>query len=138
MAKKIEAYVDTSALIAFLDKSDTYHKFFAKLFANPPTLITTSLVINEGHAWFLRRYDIQKAIEFICFIEDFSKKLEILPVGQNELNESYNYIRKFSDQRLTIVDAVGLNVMDSKKIRSCWSTDHHLSFTGSTLVINEG
>lgn len=137
MAKKTEAYVDTSALIAFLDKSDTYHKLFARLFASPPTLITTSLVINEGHAWFLRRYDIQRAIEFICFIEDFLKHMSIYPIGLKELNESYTYIRKFSDQKLTLADAVGLNLMASEKIKECWSTDHHLGFTGATLIINK-
>jgi len=137
MATKIDAYVDTSALIAFLDRSDTYHKLFARLFAAPVGLITTSLVINEGHAWFLRRYDIHRAMEFICFIEDFSKHLTIVPIGLKELDESYYYIRKFSDQKLTLVDAVGLHLMESRKIRECWSTDHHLSLTGATLVIND-
>jgi predicted nucleic acid-binding protein len=57
MAGKTDAYVDTSALIAFVDRSDTYHLTFRRLFAKPPALLTTTLVIAEGHAWFLRRYD---------------------------------------------------------------------------------
>ena len=35
-----EAYVDPSALIAFMDKSDTYHFLFRRLFASPPRLVT--------------------------------------------------------------------------------------------------
>ena len=33
--QKTEAYVDTSALIAFADRSDTYHSLFRRLFSNP-------------------------------------------------------------------------------------------------------
>ena len=32
MARKTECYVDTSALIAFLDRSDSYHSLFKRLF----------------------------------------------------------------------------------------------------------
>ena len=54
MDKKTEVYVDTSAFIAFTDGSDTYHPLFYRLFADPPRLVTTSLVISEGHGWFLK------------------------------------------------------------------------------------
>jgi predicted nucleic acid-binding protein len=49
MAKSREAYVDTSAFIAFMDASDRHHPLFARLFADPPPLVTTPLVIAEGH-----------------------------------------------------------------------------------------
>ncbi len=51
MAKNRDAYVDTSAFIAFADRSDSYHNLFRRLFADPPRLVTTPLVIAEGHAW---------------------------------------------------------------------------------------
>ena len=57
MARKTECYVDTSAWIAFLDGSDSYHGLFRKLFSDPPPLVTSALVVAEGHGWFLRRYD---------------------------------------------------------------------------------
>src|SRR5207302_4237245 len=49
MATKTEAYVDTSALIAFLDRSDSFHPLFRRLFSNPPRLVTSALVVAEGH-----------------------------------------------------------------------------------------
>lgn len=52
MATKTEAYVDTSALIAFADRSDTYHPLFRRLFSEPPRLVTTTLVAAEGYGWF--------------------------------------------------------------------------------------
>ena len=41
MARRTECYVDTSALIAFLDRSDSYHPIFRRLFADLPIVILT-------------------------------------------------------------------------------------------------
>lgn len=136
MVAKTDAYVDTSALIALVDRSDTYHRLFYQLFAEPPQLITTTLVIAEGHAWFLRRYDRTKALSFLAMIEDMTP-LEIAAVGRSEHTEATLLLRKFSDQDLTVTDAVGLHMMRILKIKRCWSTDFHLGLTGVSLVINE-
>ena len=136
MAKKTEAYVDTSALIAFADRSDTYHPLFRRLFADPPSLVTTTLVIAEGHGWFLKRYDRNKALEYLGMIESMHP-LKITSVGRREQGGATDLLRRFSDQDLTLTDAVGLNLMEMRRIRSCWSTDFHLSLTGIPLVIKE-
>ena len=134
MATKAEVYVDTSAFIALADRSDTYHPLFYRLFSDPPIIITTPMVIAEGHAWFLRRYDRTRALQFLAMIE-MMKPLKILSVDESEQDGAIRLIRKFSDQDLTLVDAVGLHIMNSHKIRLCWSTDFHLRLTGATLVI---
>ena len=46
MAQSAEAYVDTSAFIAFADRSDTWHPLFVRLFAAPPKLVTSLLAIH--------------------------------------------------------------------------------------------
>lgn len=137
MAGKIEAYVDTSALIAFADRSDTHHPAFRRLFAKPPSLLTTTLVVAEGHAWFLRRYDRTRALQFLAMVEDMSP-LTVAAVGPKEQEEAAAILRRFSDQDLTMTDAVGLHVMRARRIRLCWSTDFHLAITGVPLVINQG
>lgn len=136
MAKKTDAYVDTSALISFIDRSDTYHPLFRRLFSNPPPLVTTSLVIAEGHAWFLRRYDRNRALQFLAMIEDMTP-LNMVPVGRDEQFGATLILRKFSDQNLTLTDALGLYIMNREKVKQCWSTDFHLGLTGISLVINE-
>jgi predicted nucleic acid-binding protein len=135
MAKTAEAYVDTSALIAFADRSDSYHPLFRKLFADPPLLITTPLVVAEGHGWFLKRYDRTRGLQFVSMIEEMP--LRISPVRSEEQNECVNLLRKFSDQDLTLADAAGLYLMKSRRIRLCWSTDFHLSLMGVPLVIHQ-
>jgi len=136
MVERTEVYVDTSAFIAFLDRSDTHHALFRRLFSEPPGIVTTALVIAEGHAWFLRRYDRYRALQFLALIEDL-EPLKVAPVGSAEQAGAARLLRRFSDQDLTLTDAVGLHVMQERKVGTCWSTDFHLGLTGAKLVINE-
>ena len=135
MAKSPEAYVDTSALIAFADRSDTYHALFKRLFSDPPSLATTTLVVAEGHAWFLRRYDRTRALQFMGMIEEMSF-MAVLAVGPKEQAAAVGILRRFSDQDLTMTDAVGLHILRLRRLKRCWSTDFHLGLTGVPLVIH--
>jgi len=135
MATKTEAYVDTSALIALADRSDSHHPLFRQLFANPPRLVTTPLVIAEGHGWFLRRYDAVRSLQFLAMV-DAMTPLRVLSVGRREQRAGAEILRRFSDQRLTLTDAVGLHLMAEHEVASCWSTDFHLGLTGVPLVIH--
>lgn len=136
MAKKIKAYVDTSALISFLDASDSYHGIFSRLFAEPPGLVSTPLVLAEGHAWFLRRYDSGRAIQFLNFIEEL-EPLRLVAADKTLYVQGAALIKKFRDQPLTLTDAVGLALMREMGLRSCWSTDRHLGLTGVPLIIHQ-
>ena len=135
MARKTEAYVDTSALIAFADQSDTFHALFRRLFSEPPSLVTTTLVIAEGHGWFLRRYDTTRGLQFLAMVESM-RPLRVLSVGALYQRAGASLLREFSDQRLTLTDAVGLHVMRDRRVARCWSTDFHLGLTGVPLVIH--
>jgi len=134
MGRKTECYVDTSAFIAFLDRSDSYHPLFYRLFSEPPPLITSSLVIAEGHGWFLRRYDQRRAVQFLAFI-DALPDLKLWPFDVAELTKTARIVKKFADQELTLADAHGLSVMGEAHIGCCWSTDRHLGLGGVPLVV---
>ncbi len=136
MATRTDSYVDTSALIAFADRSDTHHPLFRRLFSEPPRLVTTTLVVAEGHGWFLKRYDRTKALQFLGMLEAM-QPLRVLSVDARELGEATQLLRRFADQDLTLADAVGLHVMEARSVQSCWSTDFHLGLTGVPLVIHE-
>lgn len=136
MAKSREAYVDTSALIALADRSDLHHELFRRLFADPPPLVTSLLVISEGHAWFLRRYDRHRALHFLGMVEQMTP-LHVVSVGPTEQHAAVALIRRFSDQGLTLVDAMGLYLMRLRKTPACWSTDFHLGLTGVPLAIHK-
>lgn len=132
MAQKTESYVDTSAFIAFLDRSDSYNSLFKGLFSDPPALSTSALVVAEGYGWFLRRYDQRKALTFLNFIQELP--IRIIGFDELELEKAKAFVKKFADQKLTLADAHGLAVMKAQRIATCWSTDRHLGLTGATLV----
>jgi len=134
MASKTESYVDTSALIAFLDRSDSYHPLFRRLFSSPPRLVTSALVVAEGHGWFLRRYDRQRALQFLNFLDELTV-LTIQPFDHEELIKAGRLVKKFSDQSLTLADAHGLALMSERRTSTCWSTDRHLGLTGAMLIM---
>jgi len=136
MARSPEAYVDTSALIAFADRSDSHHPLFRTLFADPPELLTSTLVVAEGHGWFLKRYDRLRALQFLAMIEDMAP-LRLLAVGRAEQAGALKLLRRYSDQDLTLVDGVNLHLMRERRIRRCWSTDFHMRLSGVPLVIDE-
>jgi len=129
-----QAYVDTSAFIAFLDRSDSHHSLFRRLFSETPRLVTSALVIAEGHGWFLRRYDQRRAMQFLSFIEELTP-LVIRPFNGEALKGASQFVRKFGDPRLTLADAHGLMIMREERIPLCWSCDRHLGLTGVKLVI---
>jgi predicted nucleic acid-binding protein len=126
--------VDTSAFIAFLDRSDSYHLAFKRLFSSPPVLVTSALVVAEGHGWFLRRYDRHRATEFLAFVEALSA-MRVQMFDQGELLKVRRMLANFNDQNLTLADAHGLAIMKDLRHTICWSTDRHLSLTGIPLAI---
>jgi predicted nucleic acid-binding protein len=134
MARKTECYIDTSALIAFLDRSDSYHLLFRRLFSTPPPIATSSLVIAEGFGWFLRRYNQQRAVQFLAFVEELPQ-LVVEPFGAQQLPSAGAIVKRFHHQKLTLADAHGLAIMEGRRTETCWSTDRHMSLTGVALVV---
>ena len=123
-------------MIAFLDKSDSYHLTCKRLFAAPPALVTSALVIAEGHGWFLRRYDRHRAAEFLAFVEALPA-LTVQAFDVTELSKVRRVLARFGDQTLTLADAHGLVIMKDRRNAICWSTDRRLGLTGVGFAIVE-
>ena len=134
MAQKTECYVDTSGFIAFLDKSDSYHSLYRRLFSEPPPLVTSALVIAEGHGWFLRRYDQRRAVQFLAFIGTLPG-IVIEAFDAEALSRASRIVKKYADQKLTLADAHGLAILQTNRPSACWSTDRHLGLSGVPLAI---
>ena len=98
---------------------DSFHALFRRLFSVP--LSTSSLVVAERHGWFLRRYDQNRAHQFLAFI-DALPGLTIRGFDAPELAKTGRIVKKFADQNLTLADAQGLAIMRELRIGWCWST----------------
>ncbi len=97
-------------------------------------MVTSSLVIAEGHGWFLRRYDQQRAIQFLALIKALPQ-LAIQGFDSTELAKASLLVKRFADQKLTLADAHGLAIMAERRTAICWSTDRHLGLSGVPLAI---
>ena len=95
--------------------------------------MTSSLVVVEGHGWFLRRYKRERALQFLAFIETLPQ-LVIESFDAIELWKVRRIVARFGDQDLTLADAHGLAIMRDRHIRMCWSTDRHLGLMGVQLA----
>lgn len=74
-------------------------------------------------------------LQFLAMIDDISF-LTVRPVGTSDLRGATAALRRFGDQDLTLVDAVGLHLMGDGRAAACWSTDRHLGLTGVPLAIH--
>lgn len=63
--------------------------------------------------------------------------VRLISVGPDEHAGGVRMLRKFSDQDLSLTDAVGLHLMKARRIAKCWSADFHLRLTGVSLVVDE-
>jgi predicted nucleic acid-binding protein len=72
----------------------------------------------------------------MAMVEDMTP-LRVFAVGEKEQTAATEMLRRFSDQDLTLTDAVGLHLMRAQRLRACWSTDFHLGLTGIPLVVND-
>ena len=73
-------------------------------------------------------------------LQAFEPGVEYDEAQGNELlarfDEDAARLRRFADQDLTLVDAVGLHLMRDGRVASGWSTDRHLGLTGAQLAIH--
>jgi hypothetical protein len=85
--------------------------------------LTTTLVVAEGHAWFLRRYDRSRALQFLAMIEDMTP-LTVIAVGPEEQAAATDLLRRFSDRDLTLDDLDGLQSGRERFLRTSGGPAH--------------
>ena len=126
-------YVDSGAFIAFLVRSDQSHEEIVGLFSHrPPRWLTSTLVISESYSWFLHRLGEQAARSFRYLLEDLSG-LEILDGDETHREAVWTKLDHYRGLKLSFVDASSLVWLSELRIRTVWSTDHHLGLEGARL-----
>jgi predicted nucleic acid-binding protein len=71
----------------------------------------------------------------MAMVEDLTP-MTVAAVGLKEQTAATEVLRRFSDQGLTLTDAVGIYLMKTQRLRICWSTDFRLGLSGVPLVID--
>jgi hypothetical protein len=62
------------------------------------------------------------------------KGLSILPATLDDHARTLRVLDRFRGAKLTYVDAASLGWIEQRKIKTVWSTDHHLGLTGAEIL----
>jgi predicted nucleic acid-binding protein len=129
-----EVFLDSGVFIAFLVRSDRFHREAVSLFTQPPRSWSTSvLVISECYSWFLHRHGEEAARTFRRLIQDMSE-LKLLEADAHHQEAVWKKLDALRGSRLTYVDASSLVWLNERNIQTVWGTDHHLALEGATVM----
>ena len=127
-------YLDSGAFIAFLDRSDQHHEVALGLFGDPPARWCTSLaVVSETYGWLLHRLGEPEARTFRMLL-DALPRLELVALDRAAHDAVRAKLDKHRGHKLTYVDAVGLVVLQQRRIRAVWGTDQDLAIEGARVL----
>jgi predicted nucleic acid-binding protein len=121
-------FVDTSALLALLVPSDRQHKAAARRFEALATsraeLVTSSYVLAEVYALLGRRFGAGAIRQFRAL---FAPLLSTVWVDEGLHERGLDRLLARYKRRLSLVDAVSLEILDQCRIDEVFAFDKHLS-----------
>jgi predicted nucleic acid-binding protein len=127
-------FLDSGIFIAALSRRDRLHPQAVELFGRSGTRWTTSLlVVSESYSWFLHRHGEEAARTLRSFIAALTG-LSVLAASLEDHERTLRVLDRFRGAKLTYVDAASLAWIEQRKIKTVWSTDHHLSLTGAEIL----
>jgi uncharacterized protein len=134
----MRALIDTSALLALSRARDQYHEQAVRLagrhVGSGGRFVGTTLVLSElhSHLLYLRGpTDARTALTHL--LED--PVHDWLEVSAELAREAVaGWLDRFTDQSLTLVDAVSFEVMRRERLRDAFAFDRHFETAGFSLL----
>jgi uncharacterized protein len=127
-------FVDTSAILSFISKTDSSHeralKTFDALRSSSASLVTTSYVLVETYALLHRRLGKVAARRFR---EEFSPILEVIWVNQ-ALHERALELFLGSPRSISLVDAASFVSIRDLGVEKVWAIDRHFDDEGFDVL----
>jgi predicted nucleic acid-binding protein len=135
MARRV--FVDSSAWLAVLDKSDPRHseavELYGHLLKNQVVFVTTVLVVAETQIVLRRRAGHEVAMAFLRNANE-SPHIKILyPDAQLEA-EAKRILRQYKDQDFSLADAISFAFMRQNGLTEAFAYDRHFATAGYTII----
>jgi predicted nucleic acid-binding protein len=129
----VTAFVDTSALIAFLDADDPAHPACRQAWRHAVVevegLVTTDYVVLEAVAVAQRRWGLDVAR---TLVDEYLPLVEVVPVSPEDRTAALNALLSASRRRLSLVDCVSFTVMRRMGVHEYLGLDPHFGEQGFT------
>lgn len=128
-------FVDTSALLAFLVRTDVAHEralsTFKRLEAMEASLVTSSYVLVELYALLARRFGVDKVV---AFRDGLSPLLDVVWVEREQHERGLDLLIKRDKRRLSLVDTSSFVLIRTLGIDRVFAYDPHFEREGFILV----
>jgi predicted nucleic acid-binding protein len=127
------AFVDTSALLALLDRADARHDAVARAFRDlaGADLVTSGYVVAESLAVARRRFGVDGAI---ALIDDLLPAISALPIDPERHDHALAGYRASLPSAVSFVDRVSLAVIEREEIEVVLAIDPDLTAAGVPVL----
>lgn len=133
-------FVDTSAWLALVNKSDTFHlkakEIRDNLLKNKVQFVVTDYIIVEIANCLSRIPFRSTAVQLNNFIKN-SEEIEIIPIDKEVYNEAWELYSKHQDKEWGFTDCTSFVVMKRNSIKQAFTTDHHFEQAGFTILLKD-
>lgn len=131
-------FLDTSGWFAALSPKEARHRgaltAYKKLIGRRAGLVTTNLVVAEMQILISR---FRGAAEGVRFLDALYQEVshEVVFVDRDTERMAVDrWLRRFTDQRLSLTDAVSFEVMKARRLRHALALDTHFELAGFELL----
>lgn len=126
-------FVDTSALLALADWSDSHHQEAATLLRSlelvERSLITSDYILDEIITRLRLTLGHAPAVAFVQAILS-SRLYSIVGVDENVWRLAWERFKKYSDQDFSFTDFTSFVIMNALKLDTAFAFDHHFKKVG--------
>ena len=134
----MKIFVDTSAFIALVDKTDMNHQAakqcYSDIIQSRNMLVSSNFVICETLNYLRTRISYKVAIDFRESTYK-SNILTITPISSEIEDTAYKIFKKYRDKDFSFTDCTSFALMEREKIKKVFSFDHHFMQYGFFQMI---
>ena len=132
------AFLDTSGWFAALSPKETKHRAahaaYRDWIEGDARLVTTNLVVAEMQILLSRFRGADEGLRFIDSLYQDPTHEVVFVDRDLERTAIDRWLRRYRDQRLSLADAVSLEVMRSRRIRHALALDAHFELAGFEVI----
>ena len=132
------AFLDTSGWFAALSPKEARHKAslsaYRGLIERRATLVTTNLVVAEMQILISRFRGATEGLRFLDSLYQDPSHEVVFVDRDTERVAVDRWLRRFTDQRLSLADAVSFEVMKARRLRHALALDTHFELAGFELL----
>lgn len=130
-------FVDTSAWYPLADVAHPDHEKLAEALRvrtrQGVTVVTSNLVVAECHGLLLGRAGRGIALTFLEAVRQSPNRIEhVTPEREDAAIDQW--VRRFADQNLSLVDATSFAIMSELNIDEALTLDRHFATAGFVMV----